>query len=165
MSEPELNELIEILTAEVDLLTRLHSILSKEQDALVTGDVDRIRRTVEEQISVLQEVAVLENRRTTVLENIGGPEGTARDGKLGTLIEQAFGEKADRLKEIRTSLRAMLEAIGTVNSNNGMLINQSLSYIDKTLKMIAGEDDTSRVYTSDGEVKCRTGQIVLNGKI
>jgi flagellar biosynthesis/type III secretory pathway chaperone len=165
MREPELNELIEILSAEIGLLTSLSSIVTEEQNALVEGDVEGIRSTVEAQMSVLQDIAALEARRNRVLGDLGGPEGDAGDVKLGTLIEKVSGEKAERLREIRSALRSILEAIGTVNRNNGMLINQSLSYIDKTLKMIAGEDASSKVYTADGEVKCRTGQISLNGKI
>ena len=49
--------------------------------------------------------------------------------------------------------------------HNNMLISQSLSYIDRTLKMIAGEDPTSKVYTSTGELKCRTGRIAMDRKI
>ena len=66
------------------------------------------------------------------------------------------------LGDLREALREVIEAIGRVNRQNDTLIRQSLSYIDRTLKLVAGEDAASTVYTLNGEVKCPTGQIVLN---
>ena len=165
MSEIKISDLIEILTTEIGLLKKLHITLADEQKALVANDVEQIKCNVEKQISILRDIAELEDRRQTVLRDLSNDDAQVEKVKLGALVGGMAGEEADRLERIRISLREILEAIGTVNRNNGMLINQSLSYIDATLKIIAGEDASSKVYTANGEVTCRTGQIALNNKI
>jgi flagellar biosynthesis/type III secretory pathway chaperone len=165
LDELRLRELTDILDGEVELLQKLHTILSEQQAALVKGDVEAIRRNVEGEIKTLNQIGRLEERREATFEAL---RKTGDDGKitrLQNLIEEVGGQDSSRLRKIRTSLQETLIAIGKVNKHNGMLINQSLSYIDRTLRMIAGEDDTSKVYTPEGEVKCRTGQIVVNRKI
>jgi flagellar biosynthesis/type III secretory pathway chaperone len=165
MSEFKISDLIEILTTEIDLLKKLHMTLRDEQQGLVDNDVEQVKRNVEKQIAILRDIAELEDKRQAVLRDLSNDDPQVDKVKLETLVGGLTGEEADHLQRIRISMREILEAIGTVNRNNGMLINQSLSYIDTTLKMIAGEDASSKVYTANGEITCRTGQIALNSKI
>ena len=157
--------LIEILGEEVDLLRRLHSTLENEQQGLVNGDVESIQKYVESQISILSDVSRLEDERMATLRPLGPPGEESQASKLEMLIEGAPEQEAQSLQEIRASLREVLEGIGSVNKHNGMLISQSLSYIDRTLKMIAGEDSSSTVYTAEGRVTSRIGQIAVDRKI
>jgi flagellar biosynthesis/type III secretory pathway chaperone len=120
---------------------------------------------VESQILILSDVSRLEDERLAALTPLGLPGEESQGTRLETLIKEAPEREAQGLREVGASLRAVLEAIGSVNNHNGMLINQSLSYIDRTLKMIAGEDSSSTVYTSEGRVKSRTGQIAVDRKI
>ena len=160
MKTAELADLVELLSQEVDLLEKLHSVLVSQQEALVEGDVERISALVEEQISVLNLVGEVEARRKALLAACGSDEG--KPIRIDALIDIAPDYLATRLSSIRTALREVIEAIGKVNSQNGMLINQSLAYIDNTIKMIAGEDQTSTVYTPNGEVTRNTGQIAID---
>jgi flagella synthesis protein FlgN len=162
MEDLDITELIEILASEVDLLRTLNSHLDDEQGALTAGDVDAIHSKVEDQVSVLKRIATLEERRQEVLRRAVPSGGGSELPKLRVLIERAPREQAQELQEIRASLRETLDAIGKTNRHNGMLINQSLSYIDQVLTLIAGEDENSTVYTPDGEVKSVTGQISVD---
>jgi flagellar biosynthesis/type III secretory pathway chaperone len=161
MEEKALEQLIAILGAETDLLRRLHSLLAAQQDALVKGNIEEIKQSVEGQIATLSRIAELERDRVSALGPIRSDE---EDITLSHLIEVA-PEYGERLREVRRALRDVLEAIGKVNKHNGMLINQSLSYIGKTLRTIAGEDTSSTVYTSDGDVSCPTGRLAVDRKI
>jgi flagellar biosynthesis/type III secretory pathway chaperone len=164
MKQSALEEMIDVLTREVDLLSRLHSVLSDQQAALVEGDVEAIRRTVEAQMDVLKYVAALEERRQSAIRALReSPDGEAV--RLEAVISDAPESQAARLREIRASLREILEGIGDVNKHNNMLISQSLSYIDSTLRMIAGEEESSKVYTADGRIKGMTGRIGIDDRI
>jgi flagellar biosynthesis/type III secretory pathway chaperone len=114
-------------------------------------------------MAVVREIAGLEEQRWAALVRISrdGGESTAR---LSRLIEEAPEIEAARLSELRASLKEVLVAIGKVNRHNGMLINQSLSYIERALKAMAGEDGSSTVYTPEGEIKSRTGRIAVDRK-
>lgn len=164
MDQRALEDMIDVLTREVDLLGRLHSVLQDQQAALVKGDVEAIRLSVEAQIEVLKTVAQLEERRKSAIRALeGSSDGEAV--KLETLIADAPDSEASKLREIRTSLMEILEGIGNVNRHNNMLIGQSLSYIDSTLRMIAGEEESSKVYTADGRIKGTTGRIGIDNKV
>lgn len=165
MEEEALEQLIAILGRETDLLQELHTLLAAQQEALVRNDVEDIKQSVEGQISTLSKIAQLERERISLLGAVQfGADGDKQDVTLSNLIEVA-PEHGERLREVRTALKDVLDAIGTLNKHNGMLINQSLSYIGKTLRMIAGEDTSSTVYTSDGDLTCPTGRLAVDRKI
>jgi flagellar biosynthesis/type III secretory pathway chaperone len=164
MEEEALEKLIAILGREIGLLKQLNAILAGQQDALVRGNAEEIKDSVEGQISVLSEISDLERERIAALEVIPSEAGPHEDMTLSRLIEVA-PQHGERLREVRAALKEVLEAIGTLNKHNGMLINQSLSYIGKTLRMIAGEDTASTVYTPDGDLTCPTGRLAVDRKI
>jgi flagellar biosynthesis/type III secretory pathway chaperone len=165
MEQEALEHLIAVLSDETGLLRDLHATLAAQQQALVRGDVQEIKHTVEGQIAALSKIAKLERERISLLEAVqSGDHADTQAVTLNHLIEAA-PEHGRRLREVRAALKDVLEAIGTVNRHNGMLINQSLSYINKTLRMIAGEDTSSTVYTPDGGVTCPTGRLAVDRKI
>ncbi len=163
MEEEALERLIAILGKETGLLQHLHATLAAQQNALVQGNVEEIRQSVEGQIATLGEISDLERERGSLLGVILSGDGK-QDVTLSHLIEAA-PQHGERLREVRSALRDVLEAIGTLNKHNSMLIGQSLSYIGKTLRMIAGEDTSSTVYTADGGVTCPTGRLAVDRKI
>ena len=165
MEEEALEQLITILCKEVALLNGLRTLLAAQQDALVGGNVEGIKQSVESQIAVLSEISELESERTSLLTVAQlGADQDGEDVTLSCLIEIA-PQHGQRLREVRDAFKDVLEAIGMLNKHNGMLINQSLSYIGKTLRMIAGEDTSSTVYTSEGDVTCPTGRLAVDRKI
>jgi len=165
MEEKSLQQLIAILARETGLLQELHKSLAAQQDALVKGNVEEINKSVEGQIATLSRIAELERERVSLLREIRSDDtGEKTDITLTSLMEIA-PEHGERLREMRSALKDVLEAIGKVNKHNGMLINQSLSYIGKTLRTIAGEDTSSTVYTSDGDLSCPTGRLAVDRKI
>lgn len=164
MEEEALDQLIAILGKETGLLQDLQTRLAAQQDALVRGKVEEIKQSVEGQIATLSEISNLERERITLLGAVQSGTDDEEDLTLSHLIEAA-PRHGERLREVRAALKDVLEAIGTLNKHNGMLINQSLSYIGKTLRTIAGEDTSSTVYTPDGDVTCPTGRLAVDRKI
>jgi flagellar biosynthesis/type III secretory pathway chaperone len=162
ISVADLRAVIGTLAREVDLLWRLCSVLEAEQQALIKGDVEHLGEHVELQMALIKEVAALEEERRALAGDPGPAGGDGKPMKLEALLDGAPDEEAASLNTIRTALREVVDALGRVNANNSMLIKQSLSYIDRALTMAAGEDTASTVYTPNGDVKCPTGQIVLN---
>jgi len=165
MEDQALERLIGILGKETDLLGELHAALAGQQGALQKGDAEGIKKSVEVQIAVLSKISGLERERVALVSMLqSGRDCGGEDLTLTFLIEFA-PQHAERLREVRAALADVLKAIGTLNRHNSMLINQSLSYISKTLRMIAGEDTSSTVYTPAGDVTCATGQLAVDRKI
>ncbi len=163
MTNSQLEDFIEILSGELDLLTHLHSALVDQQKCLVSGDVEQVSREVERQIAIVSEIGRLEERRKAMLQSIAPVGEDAMD--LERIIGDASEEQAERIRGIVDCLREALESLGTVNKRNGMLIRQSMSYIDKTIKMIAGGGAPTETYTSECGIECPTRQVVLDEQI
>ena len=163
MEKRDLQALTVVLTTEVDLLERLLATLREEQGILVEGKAERIKQTVEDQINLVSELAGVERERQAILTNFN-PEGRRGEDVKMDLVVEAAGEDAPALRALRTALRDVLENLGDVNKRNGMLIRQSLSYIDRTIRLIAGEDGSAKQYTSNGDLRSVVGSVAVDHK-
>jgi flagellar biosynthesis/type III secretory pathway chaperone len=163
MKNRQLEEFIGILNEELDLLSHLHSILTEQQDALIEGSAEKIKEKVESQISAVTQIAELEERRKSILREIVPADDT--HDNLDTVLGIASGDQAERLSQTAVYLREALESLGLVNRRNGMLIRQSMSYIDKTIKLVAGADSAGETYTPEGAIQSTTRQIALDSEI
>ena len=162
MQSQDLSKLVDILSGEVDLLRKLHSALKDEQDALVRGDTDGIRDRVEAQIGIIKDLATLEHERQAAFRTMCPGEPPDSEIKLDTIIGLAGGEQAEHLQSMKESMRKVLKSLGAVNRQNDVLIRQSMSYIDRTLRALAGENAGSEVYNARGAVNSATGQIAVD---
>ena len=162
MHSQDLSKLVDILTGEVDLLRKLYFALKDEQDALVRGDVEGITGRVEGQIGIIKDLAVLEEERRAAFRAMCPEEAPDAEIKLGTIIDLAGGAQAEHLETMRSSMRDVLKSLGEVNRQNDVLIRQSLSYVDRTLRALAGENAGSEVYNARGTLKGATGQIAVD---
>jgi flagellar biosynthesis/type III secretory pathway chaperone len=158
----DLSKVVDILSGEVELLMELHSALKNEQAALVRGDTEGIRDRVEAQIGIIKELAALEEERRAAFRVMCPEEAADRDVKLDTIIGLAGGEQAEHLENMKSSMSKVLKSLGEVNRQNDVLIRQSLSYIDRTLRALAGEKAGSEVYNASGALKAATGQIAVD---
>lgn len=163
MTNTELEDFIDVLSKELGLLTRLHSTLIDQQRSLVSGDVKQVSRQVEQQIAIAGEIGTLEERRKSILSEIPPvcEDGTDLEAILGIASE----EQAERINGIVDCLRDALGALGEVNKRNGTLIRQSMSYINKTLRMIAGAGAPTETYTSEGSIECPTRQVAMDKQV
>ncbi|HVP58685.1 MAG TPA: flagellar protein FlgN [bacterium] len=162
ISVADLRKVIATLAKEVDLLWKLCGLLEGEQKALVQNNVDDLKASVEAQIALMKEIGALEDERQGLVRSTTGAGPDTKPVKLDTLIEAAPAEEAASLGTVQAALREVVVALGRVNTHNNLLIRQSLAYIEKALKLAAGEDTASAVYTPNGDLKCATGQIVVD---
>ena len=163
MKSAQLDDFIDILNTELDLLSRLHAVLAEQQDALVAGQIDDISTGVEQQIAIVSEMARLEERREAVMDGLAqaGGDGPALEAILGVASEN----QAVRINGVVEGLRDALESLGTVNKRNGMLIRQSMSYIDRTVKLLASGGAPAETYTAEGGIESPTREVALNKRI
>jgi flagellar biosynthesis/type III secretory pathway chaperone len=160
----DLAKVVDILSLEVDLLRKLHSALEEEQRALVRGDVEAVKDGVEGQIGFITDLAGLEQERRAAFRALCPDEAPDSEIKLEAIIDLAGGTEAERLETMRSSMRGVLKSLGEVNRQNDVLIRQSLSYVDRTLRALAGENAGSEVYDASGGLKSATGQIAVDRK-
>jgi flagellar biosynthesis/type III secretory pathway chaperone len=163
MRTAELDEFIDILNAELSLLSRLCAVLREQQEALVAGKIEAISGTVEQQIAIVAEITGLEQSRKGVTNRILETDGDGSE--LAAVLGVASENQAARINDIAKCLKDALDSLGTVNERNGMLIRQSMSYIDSTIKLLAGGGSPAETYTADGDIECPTREVALNRQI
>jgi flagellar biosynthesis/type III secretory pathway chaperone len=117
---------------------------------------------VEAQIGIITELAALEEERRAAFRAMCPGEAPDSEIKLDTIIGLAGGEQAEHLESMKASMREVLKSLGEVNRQNDVLIRQSLSYVDRTLRALAGENAGSEVYNASGAVNSATGQIAVD---
>jgi flagellar biosynthesis/type III secretory pathway chaperone len=164
MERRDLELLVGVLAREVDLLQRLLATLGDEQRVLVAGDVGKIKESVEGQIDLVKQFAGVELERQAILKRINRDGRYGREPKMDKMIEDA-GEQAPALRELRGSLREVLAGLGAVNKRNHLLIRQSLSYIDRTIRLIAGEERSAKQYTPKGDLRAVAGNVAVDRKV
>lgn len=164
MRSQELAKVVDILSQEIELLRKLHSALKGEQDALVRGQVEDIKDRVEGQMGVIRDLAGLERERRAAFKAICPDAAAGSEIRLETIIGLAGGAQAEHLETMKSSMREVLRSLGEVNRQNDVLIRQSLSYIDRTLRALAGENASSEVYDSRGDLRSTSGQIAVDQK-
>ena len=162
MQSQDLSKLVDILSGEVDLLRKLYSALKDEQDALVRGDAEGIKDGVEGQIGIITDLAGLEEERRAAFRGMCPEEAPDSEIKLETIIDLAGGAQAEHLETMKSSMREVLKSLGEVNRQNDVLIRQSLSYVDRTLRALAGENAGSEIYNASGAIRSATGQIAVD---
>lgn len=162
MQSQDLAKIVDILTREVELLRKLHSALVDEQSFLVQGDVQGIRDRVEGQIEVIKRLAALEDERKAAFKSICPGRPADSDIKFETILDLSEGAHADRLRALRTSMAEVLKSLGEVNRQNDVLIRQSLAYVKRMLRALAGENANTEMYTSKGSIKSATGRIAVD---
>jgi len=162
LQSQDLAEIVDILTKEIDLLRKLHSALENEQNALVRGDVEGIKERVEGQIEVIKDLAALEEERKTAFRILCPDEPPDSEIQIERIIGLAGEEHAGSLNSIRETMGEVLKSLGQVNKQNDVLIRQSMSYVDRMLRALAGESASSEVYDARGDVKCATGRVAVD---
>ena len=148
--------LIDIIEKEVSTFEQLLEMLQHQQKALVTHAVDEIEAAVDQQHSLADQTSILENARVLVVEELA--EALSVDPKtltISRLLEFMPSSDAERLTWMRESLVDIQDQIAETNRHNTLLIKQSLKYVDKTMQILSGGEDSSGAYAQSGKVEVR----------
>lgn len=158
-----MRQLVEIVQKEVETFQALLDTMAREQQALVSQDVEAIEATVQAQRELAEQAGALERARTRIVNDLSHELGeTGDDLTLKHLIERIQGPQSDRLSEMRETLIAIHERIQTANRHNALLIKQSMKYVDKSLQILTGEGPETGVYAQSGKVSKPNARGVLN---
>ena len=149
--------LIDIIEKEVNTFEQLLDTLQNQQKALVTHSVDEIDAAVGKQQALSDQTTTLEKARVLVVEEMA--ETLSVDPKtltISRLVESMPTSDAERLTWMRESLMEVQDRISATNLHNTLLIKQSLKYVDKTMQILSGGEDSSGAYAQSGKVEVRS---------
>lgn len=157
----ELEQLIELLTAQCGVLKELVSVAGRQKQALLDGDQPGVEATTKEQDELLAELERYEAERLALLSDApdsadGVADGAAVDAAdrsvdaenavaavtLEQIIENAPGEYADKLVALRDEARSLVGDLIALNDTNAQLLHQELALLDLYMSILSPDAGT-----------------------
>ena len=152
-------DLISIIAREIDAFEQLLTTLHEKQRAIVEGQTERLNKYVQSENKLANKTKAIETERLAKTKDLA--EKLSLDDlnpRLSKIIEKVEGKYAERLREQRDLLMSLVEKIRTLNKSNQFLLNYSLRFIEKSMKILLGGNDKASIYQEDGKLQTRVGK-------
>lgn len=151
----QVNKLIFILQEMVEVFEKLLLTATEKQAQLVGMDTDRLERTVQNEVALLDQVMLLEKKSGTIVNEINQVFFSANTLVLGKFVENFKNKGYDNAADL-TGVYSKLREIGTklkaVNEQNQNLSRFSQETIKETVKFICRDSmGNNRRYSHSGE--------------
>ena len=149
-----IEELVSTLEREDQLYTDLIPIQEKKTRAIVANDLDAIGKLADEEQQLVDEVGILETKRTRITNDIatvlGKPQGTMKlEQIVQTLKNQPLEQK--KLRDLHDRLRRTVARLQELNAQNKELLDQVLEMVEFNMNVIRSTrmSSGSSNYSSD----------------
>ncbi len=134
-----IEELVSTLDREDQLYTELIPIQEKKLRAIVANDLETIGKLADEEQTLVDEVGILEAKRTRITDDIatvlGKPQGTMKlENIVHTLRNQPDEQK--KLQELHDRLRRTIARLQELNIQNKELLDQVLEMVEFNMNVI-----------------------------
>jgi len=154
--------LTEVMTGQRDLYRSLLGLATREQEAIVAADVERLTELLEQKEVVMDHLRALETERMTALVAIEMATGIEASGATVSEIAAHLPTPvADDLQRVGRELRAEAVALEEAHAVNARLLQNSRTLIDRWLhylrNVLAGS-----LYTNDGDSPAVAGGRTLD---
>lgn len=155
MIKTELCEkLCETLDKEVRLFERLYNSCNQQKDYLVKMDVKDLEQEFFSQDNLCQEIALIEEIRRSIFEDIRKYINKNSEIKLREIIKLTNEPYRTRLNAISARLNEINKEIRRVARLNEELTLQGLEHSKFVLRLLTtGGAEGIRIYNKDGEAK------------
>lgn len=153
-------DIANIISQEVDLMTALVQILRNEEQVLIDNAAEKLETIVVEKNSLLTQIIALEKNRNQQLSQAGF--GTDAEGM--NLLLQSFPNESS-VKINWMTLLELSTAAKEKNRTNGILINRQMTRNQAALNVLQQNDQTAAVYGADGQsrVNSSSGRGIVAG--
>jgi len=145
----KLTALYEILENLTHLHRALCTLAMKKKDVLIRNEVDQLVAITQQEQKLIKAVAAAEEARLEAVRALYAEKGmTSGDGTLADLIKliTAAEDKA-RLTHYRNELIRIVSELREANELNQQLLEQSLSFVNRTLDLITDSPEEDFIYS------------------
>jgi len=154
-SSPSIGALIDLLETQQARFEAVLTVLDRERAAFKVLAAPPLVRISESKLGLLEEIRLLEERRSAVVFRLASKWGVQADGLTLRAIAERLGPiERGLLLRLHERLNRVVTAVGDATSLNGELIAHSLSFLSPGFE--AGERRESGDPTGRG---CRTERI------
>ncbi len=148
--EKLLDRLISIIGEESSLFEKFLELLEQQQQALIHNQTDNLRRVTEDLQAIVADSHRLEKERVTVVEEIRVLGGTEDDLNVSRICDMADENRSLQLKNLRETILGLYSNIEETRMRNGLLVEQSLEQIRRTMELIGRIPARKETYQKQG---------------
>ena len=149
-----LDNLLQILKAEISFYQSLQSILQQQRRAIINCDVQSLKKTTDRKEEFLSRSTQLEAQRTKVMaklaELLAVPKSKLTLKEITRLIQEPY---ASDLLNVRTDLTAVLERIHKTNQDNLNLFRHAQRWVQSSLALLNKCILNGSVYYASGKIQ------------
>lgn len=133
-----MENLLDVLNEEESQYRVLIDLSNEKKDVLIHADIDRLQQITEAEQNITDELHALEVKRRSVISDMAvvlhRDKNELTIERMIEILDKQPGER-DKLVEVRTRLRTTLDEMIRVNTQNQVLIKQSMEMVDFDLTL------------------------------
>ncbi len=135
------------LLTEVDLLEQAVDLSERKRQTLVTNDLPALSALLPEEEALAQRLQEIEFVLTRTIGTLAGQVGAS---SLGELIDSVDCPNRETLQPLYQQMVLRLAGLQRANEQNRLLIEQSLAFVDFSLKLFTSSNNDPS-YNSTGK--------------
>ena len=147
-------ELMRILEEELSLCSELLYVTRAQKPAIISGDVLGLAELVaraEETIRRLRDVELsLADIASEFAFKSSGKPADNMDSAIAAFVASLDDAQRTEFQKTKSRIAGLLDDIAAANAVNAGLLRDALGYIDNTVRLIAGADGDSSIYSRLG---------------
>ncbi|KUO74760.1 MAG: hypothetical protein APF77_10885 [Clostridia bacterium BRH_c25] len=137
--DKEINSIIEILRKEHGYYKDMLELSKSKKKIIVEGKVAELDKIVKLEQNMIFNIGQLERKREEEISNISRSlDLSGTQITISELMEELKPEQKRSLEDIQGKLQEAFTELKAINDVNGLLIEQSLEYIDYSINLVAG---------------------------
>lgn len=147
----DFQRIIEILEKECELYTVLLDLSHKKTRMITDGKVKELEKIVEAEQRLIIQLGHFEDEREESICRYAEKQGIEnKDITISYLISKAQDDLKVRLEKVQETLYEIVENQKEVNRLNERLLKNNLEFIDFSLGLITGRDQSGEIYEKTG---------------
>jgi hypothetical protein len=133
-----IEDMREVLTAEVDLAESLLKTMVAQRDAIIAMDAERVAETVIQEQTLIKPMLPLERERMRLAGEIIGRRKLAPDDgfPMREILACLTEEEGRPLQSLGARLKSLTMQITEINRQNRLLLEQSLSFVRENIRAL-----------------------------
>ena len=164
---PMVQQLLDVIEGEKEIYRSMLTLIDQESKAAVRSDVIALTTAGEEKGNILAKLALIEDQRKRVVNEIADALGCTPGDLTITKISQLIGEPfAGRLNQAGAELLTVLNTVKAANRRNKLLFEHSRELLRGSFNILSELSCSDTVYYRTGNIQrtYQTGKCV-NGEI
>ena len=163
----QVKRLTEILEKEISLHSGLLKLLKEEQTILVDLQFENLEENLLSQFDCVEQIKIQEEGRIKLVDEIKDTAGNGNgEMNVDLILELVEDEREkEKLSYAKDRLKELLRDINKINDSNDFLIKNSLSFIEKNIKLILEGTDKEQFYGETNKKKKNVHGKVLDWKV